>query len=158
MANWRAKKSRMYFHVTKQKYKEASHHRCAHCNKLTNFLEGGSGAPFIVSCISRENGKTRLIDDGKRGGDNQWAAHSETVHTIGVDLIPAIADLLICKMCQSVSPNALLEWMDLHLGTDDLPDAFQGCPVHASDQRAVVSAVWSRQVHGWRFGVMNGCP
>ena len=46
--------------------------------------------------------------------------------------------------------------MDLHFGADDLPDTFWGCPVHACDQRAAVMAVWSLQVHGWRFGVL--CP
>ena len=47
---------------------------------------------------------------------------------------------------------------NLQLGTDDLLDAFRGCPVRAGDQRAAVVAVWSPQVHGWSFGVMNGCP
>ena len=48
--------------------------------------------------------------------------------------------------------------MDLHLCTDVLPDAIRGCPVHAGEQRAAVVAVWQLHVHGWRFGVLNGCP
>ena len=50
------------------------------------------------------------------------------------------------------------EWLQLQLGTDDLPDAFRGCPLHETQQRATVVAVWSPVKRGWVFGVMNGCP
>ena len=88
MENWCAKKSNMYFHLRllnkqkrfgTQKYEEASHNCCAPCKKLTHFLERGSVAPFIVSYTSKENGTTRLVDDGRRGGQNQWAALNETL-------------------------------------------------------------------------------
>ena len=125
----------------RQKYKEASHNRCAPCKKSTNFLDRGSGAPIIVSCTLKEMVKTRLIDDGKRGGQNQWAALNESIYTIGVDLISAIADRLICKTSQSGSSKTLRGWMDVLLCTGDLPDAFRGCTVHAGDQRAAVVAV-----------------
>ena len=100
----------------------------------------------------------RLVDDGKRGSQNQSAALNETKNTIGVKLFPAIADMLICKIRQSGPSNTLQERMDLHLGINDIPDAFRGCPVHAGDKGAAVVAVWSSQVHGWRLGAMSGCP
>merc|ERR1712051_388948 len=42
--------------------------------------------------------------------------------------------------------------------TDDLPDAFRGCPLREEDRRAAVVAVWSPQAGGWQFVLMHGCP
>ena len=49
-------------------------------------------------------------------------------------------------------------WFQLQLGTDDLPDAFRGCPVHPTQQRAAVITVWDQEDQCWKFGVMKGCP
>ena len=100
--------------------------------------------------------KERLIDDGKRGGQNNWSAMHETIYTIGLDLVPTLAHHLVqqCKETYGDLPG----WFQLQLGTDDLPDAFRGCPIHPSQQRAAVVAVWDAADHGWKFGVMKGCP
>ena len=62
--------------------------------------ERRSGAPFIISWILRGMVKRDLSMVEKRRS-TQWAAPNETTHTIGVGLIPAIADMLICKVRQS---------------------------------------------------------
>ena len=56
------------------------------------------------------------------------------------------------------SPEQLPEWLHLDIGTEDLPDAFRGCPLLPEHQRAVVVAVWHPREQAWRFGVMLGCP
>ena len=51
-----------------------------------------------------------------------------------------------------------VSWLELCLGTDDLPDAFRGVPLHEADQRAAIIAVYDPQARGWRFVQMHGCP
>ena len=46
---------------------------------------------------------------------------------------------------------ALPPWLVFELGTDDLPDAFRGCPVRSGDRRGAVVAIWSPVARAWRF-------
>ena len=97
-----------------------------------------------------------MIDDGRRGGQNDWSAMGETIYTIGLDLVPALAHGLSAKAIGTY--GRLPPWFQLQLGTDDLPDAFRGCPVHPTQQRAAVITVWDQEDQCWKFGVMKGCP
>ena len=118
----------------------------------------GRWRPIYRFLVRQADGKTRLIDDGRRGGQNQWSALEETIFTIGIDTVPSIVKLLVDRVrAQHPGPD-LPDWFQLQLGTDDLPDAFRGCPIHPDQQRAAVVAVWSPSHGAWRFGVMNGCP
>ena len=80
----------------------------------------------------------------------------ETIFTIGLDFVPALAAHLVHK-AQEVY-GELPPWFHLQMGTDDLPDAFRGCPVKPDQQRAAVVSVWDPHAEAWRFGVMKGCP
>ena len=110
----------------------------------------------IYRFLLHQGDKARLIDDGKRGGDNAWSSMAETIFTIGLVIVPAMAHLLAQKAQDTY--GELPPWFQLQLGTDDLPDAFRGCPVHPDQQRASVVAVWHPTEKAWRFGVMRGCP
>ena len=118
----------------------------------------GKWRPIHRFIVRQSDGKARLIDDGKRGGQNQWATLEETIYTIGIDTVPAMIKMLIDKTAKLYDGMGLPEWFHLQLGTDDLPDAFRGCPINPAQQSAAVVAVWSPQKHQWMFGVMKGCP
>merc|ERR1712051_759207 len=93
-----------------------------------------------------------------RGGQHAHATLEETIYTIGIDTFPQIAKLVVERVRSHQTARKLPEWLQLQLGTDDLPDAFRGCPLHASQQHAAAIAIWSPVKRGWAFGVMNGCP
>ena len=110
----------------------------------------------IYRFLLHQGDKDRLIDDGRRGGQNDWSAMQETIFTIGLDLVPAMAYHLATLAKELY--GALPPWFHLQIGTDDLPDAFRGCPIHPEQQRAAVIAIWVPQDKAWRFGIMQGCP
>ena len=123
----------------------------------------GRWRPIHRFLVRQADGKVRLIDDGRRGKQNEFASLSETIYTIGIDTVPSVAALLVdtvrtVRRHDLGSDLPLPEWFRLTMGTDDLPDAFRGCPVLPEHQRAVVVAVWTPPVRAWRFGVMKGCP
>ena len=45
---------------------------------------------------------------------------------------------------------------ELVLSTDDLPDAYRGCPVHPDDLPASTIAVWHPQSCKWVFFMLQG--
>ena len=119
----------------------------------------GKWRPIHRFLVHQADGKRRLIDDGRRGQQNQWAAMPETIFTIGVDFAPQVATAL----------HRLLEFLDdghddkmdleqLTFIIADLPDAFRGLPVAPADQRATVVAVFDGSANEWRFTTMFGCP
>ncbi|CAK0807283.1 unnamed protein product, partial [Prorocentrum cordatum] len=123
----------------------------------------GRWRPLHRFLVCQADGKLRLIDNGHRGRQNEFAAVAETIYTIGIDTVPSVAALLV-KSVQAEARRAgrpelpFPEWFRLDMGTDDLPDAFRGCPVLPDHQRAVVVAIWSPTERDWKFGVMKGCP
>merc|ERR1712051_362434 len=78
-----------------------------------------------------------------RGGQHAHATLEETIYTIGIDTVPQIAKLVVEKVRSHQQARELPDWLQLQLGTDDLPDAFRGCPLHSSQQCAAVVAIWS---------------
>ena len=46
-------------------------------------------------------------------------------------------------------------WLDVRVGTDDLPDAYRGHPVAAEHLRFSIVSLWV-QGQGWRFSLLWG--
>ena len=125
--------------------------------ELDTRFAAGNWRP-IYRFLIVQGDKSRLIDDGRRGGQNSWSSMSETIYTISLDMVPAIAHRLAQSALRmyghqtdptnhtnpTTSPT-LPDWFHLELGTDDLPDAFRGCPIHPDQQRAAVVAVWNEE-------------
>ena len=103
-------------------------------------------------------GWKRLIDDGRRGHQNDWAAIREKIYTISVDFVPAVASAVAAAAEDTAADGDDLEWADVLLSTADLPDAFRGLPIHPDDQRAAIIAIWHLARQEWMFTVMDGCP
>ena len=100
-----------------------------------------------------------MIDDGRRGGQNAASAVAETIRCIGADFVPHTAAAVRQQVQQPWQEMGLdVDWLEMFIGTDDLPDAFRGCPLAEEDQRASVVAVWSPEAEGWRYVLMHGCP
>ena len=127
-------------------------------DELSKKFDEGRWRPIYRFLVRQADGKTRLIDDGRRGGQNDWSALEDKIFTRGIDTVPSIVKLLVDRVRAQHPGQELPDWLQLQLGTDDLPDAFRGCPIHPDQRRAAVVAVWSPAGHGWRCGVMNGCP
>ena len=49
----------------------------------------------IPRFVLRQSDKLRMIDDGRRGGQNAAASLSETIRCIGVDFVPQVASVLV---------------------------------------------------------------
>ena len=122
----------------------------------------GRWRPLYRFLVRQGDGKVRPIDDGRRGKQNSFSSLAETIYTISVDVVPAWAACVV-RACQQegkagASPDELPDWLHLDIGTEDLPDAFRGCPLLPEHQPAVVVAIWHPHKAAWRFGVMLGCP
>ena len=100
----------------------------------------------------------RLIDDGRKGRQNEWASLHETIFTVGIDFIPAVASAVADVLDYTAEPEVDTEWSDLLMSTTDLPDAFRGLPIAPADRRAAVVAVWHPRRREWMFTIMDGCP
>ena len=62
--------------------------------------------------------------------------------------------LLILSLADAFAgcePELLDDDLELELGTEDLPDAYRGCPVHPVDERASIIAVWSPEAAAFVF-------
>ena len=88
---------------------------------------------------------------GADGGQNDCSTLGETIFTIGIDTVPAMVKLLVDRVRSKHPDTKLPSWFQLQLGTDDLPEAFRGCPIHPDQQRAAAVAIWSPKDHGWIF-------
>ena len=56
---------------------------------------------------------------------------------------------MLLATCMLVSPPPTLssEDLEVEVGTDDLPDAYRGCPVHPNDYNVSIVAIWNPQSH-----------
>eukprot|EP00434_Breviolum_minutum_P017681 symbB.v1.2.015606.t1/scaffold1172.1/size134038/3 len=95
------------------------------------------------------DGKQRAIDDARKSGRNTATCLHETIHTVHLDFIAAVAGMadraLPCKP----------PWFGCRLGTDDLPEAYRGLPVSEDQLRYSIVCIFLPGV-GWRFSVMYG--
>jgi hypothetical protein len=110
----------------------------------------------IQSC-----GKERIIDNAKKSGHNLFTELLETIFTTSPERVASavrlIMDIVVKYEHLDVSDvEAALQWIQDYLdwlvftfSTDDLPDAYRGCPVAPCDQAVSIVAVWTPE--GWRF-------
>eukprot|EP00435_Cladocopium_sp_Y103_P044302 s412_g12.t1 len=106
---------------------------------------------IVQSC-----GKMRVIDNARKTGHNSHTSMSETISTTSVDFIASSARMVAQALCGSHhTPAAYLEWLQLRIGTDDLPDAYRGLPVCDDHLRYSMVAIHVPDL-GWRFTTLWG--
>ena len=129
------------------------------CSPLRTALEmddlfGVGGWRFVERfLIIQPDGKKRAIDNARKSGHNAHTTMHETISTVNVDFCASVARMLHTEMPFSLGEPP--EWLDLRLGTDDLPDAYRGLPVADSHLPFSNVAIFVPGV-GWRFTCMWG--
>eukprot|EP00439_Symbiodinium_sp_Y106_P049214 s186_g6.t1 len=144
----------------------------------------GGWRPLERFLIVQPDGKQRVIDNAKRTGHNDHVQMLETIFTVSVDFIacavrdvlnllsadghdlpPTVSvDFIACAVRDVLNllsadghdlPPQVDSWLDVRVGTDDLPDAYRGHPVKQSQLNFSVVAVFVPNV-GWRFVILWG--
>ena len=103
--------------------------------------------------ITQPDGKQRAIDNARKGGHNHHTTMPETISTVNVDFVAALARMVDSAFALDRLPPPC--WLDLRLGTDDLPDAYRGLPVCDEHLRYSNVAIYVPD-QGWRFTTMYG--
>ena len=106
----------------------------------------GRWRPMPRFLITQSCGKSRAIDDARRGQHNEATDPSETIYTIDPDFIPSVLQHMV-----DVHVSQGAHWPDMEMSTDDLPDAYKSCPVVQEHQCVCVIAVWHVTLHIWVF-------
>ena len=117
----------------------------------------GQRRPLERFAIRQADGKTRMIDNAKRTKHNAFTSMSETIFTVSIDMIASVAASISANLDLNPATDTMttFPWLNLRLGTDDLPDAYRGLPVHPDHQRFSVVAIYVPGT-GWRFTVLWG--
>ena len=117
----------------------------------------GGWRPLERFLIVQPDGKQRVIDNAKRTGHNDHVQMLETIFTVSVDFIAcAIRDVVnLISDDGDVLPAQVDDWLDVRIGTDDLPDAYRGHPVLQNHLKFSVVAIFVPNV-GWRFVILWG--
>eukprot|EP00435_Cladocopium_sp_Y103_P025373 s2946_g6.t1 len=117
----------------------------------------GAGAwrPMERFLIQQADGKTRAIDNCRRTGHNAATTLYETITTVNVDAIATFSRMVCDALELATPPEDRFPWLDLRIGTDDLPDAYRGLPV-AHDQMPYSYVAIHVPAAGWRFTPMYG--
>ena len=112
----------------------------------------GRWRPLERFLIKQADGKKRVIDNAKKTCHNACTSLHETISTTNIDFVANIAsDILHAfKLCSGPHDDPDLQWLDLRIGTDDLPDAYRGLPVAPKHQAASVIAIFLPG-EGWAF-------
>ena len=123
---------------------------------MDNLYGRGGWKPLERFLIVQSCGKQRVIDNGRKTGHNRHTILSETISTTSVDFIASTARMVTQEL-QSTHPQPCgqIEWLQLRIGTDDLPDAYRGLPVCEEHLRYSVVAVYIPDL-GWRFTTLWG--
>lgn len=101
----------------------------------------GQWRPMERFMILQADGKKRVIDNARKSLHNTHTELFETIHTVSVDFVAAVASMISHR---SADEDEFPEWIQLRLGTDDLPDAYRGVPVNDAHQRfSVVAGICS---------------
>ena len=117
----------------------------------------GRWRPLERFLIKQSDGKKRVIDNAKKTLHNSCTSLNETISTTNIDFVANVAsDILQAFQLQSSPLDDLaLQWLDLRVGTDDLPDAYRGLPVASHHQAASIIAVFLPG-EGWAFTLLWG--
>lgn len=120
--------------------------------ELDDRFGAGNWRPMERFMIVQADGKRRVIDNARKSLHNENTEMFETIHTVSVDFVAAVASMLSQSgLASSEEPD----WIQLRLGTDDLPDAYRGLPVCDSHLRYSIVAVYVAPL-GWRFTILHG--
>ena len=113
--------------------------------------------PLERFLITQPCGKQRVIDNARKTQHNQATMMSETIYTVHLDFIAAVAADLSTKLGLGAPAweSSDLDWFHLRLGTDDLPDAYRALPVEPAQQGFSVIAIFVPG-EGWRFTLLYG--
>ncbi|OLP99622.1 hypothetical protein AK812_SmicGene17832 [Symbiodinium microadriaticum] len=116
----------------------------------------GAWRPMERFLLQQSEGKLRLVDNCRKTDHNSHAQLQETIFTVSVDFIATcvrdVFQVVASVPDPSSDPAAFLQ---VRLGTDDLPDAYRGHPVQDSHLRFSVVSVFVPGT-GWRFTVLYG--
>eukprot|EP00435_Cladocopium_sp_Y103_P010075 s1670_g2.t1 len=117
----------------------------------------GQWRPLERFAITQADQKIRMIDNARRTEHNAHTSMPETIFTVSIDMIASVAAALgsALQLSPDVDTQAKFPWLSLRLGTDDLPDAYRGLPVHPDHQRFSIVAVYVPE-QGWRFTILWG--
>ena len=109
----------------------------------------GQWRPFERFMVIQSDGKQRCIDNARKSGHNRHTTMFETICTTSVDFIACTTSMLLEEVGED------REWLQVRLGTDDLPDAYRGLPVHPDHQRFSIISLFHPQ-RGWQFSLLFG--
>ena len=121
---------------------------------------GPGGWRFIPRFLLKQRMRDRVIDDGKRGGQNQCTRGAETIYAISVDWLGECISSMTAEVaklhCQEEASTeeilrTLPSWFCPTMGVDDLPDAYRGCPIRREDQPGCIIALWHPDRNRWVF-------
>ena len=104
---------------------------------------------------------------GARGEQNSYTALLETIYTISVDFVAQSTMLLllwVVKLWTDADPSSSVDqliqvlpsWAQPELGTDDMPDAYNGTPVAPSQACANFTAVFNVEDGCWMYSEQDG--
>lgn len=91
----------------------------------------------------------------------------ETIPTVNIDFIPAAIRMVLLAIlmraglslgfdtCWESLHTTVPDWLQVRIGTDDLPDAHRSHPTAMGQLCVSVTAVYVPNV-GWRFVIMFG--
>ena len=106
--------------------------------------------------IAQSCGKQRVIDNARRTGHNRHTLLGETICTTSVDFIASVARMTAQALfADATHAPEELDWLQLRIGTDDLPDAYRVLPVCDDHLRFSIVAIHVGNV-GWRFTTLWG--
>ena len=117
----------------------------------------GQWRPLERFLITQPCGKQRVIDNARKTQHNAATTLHETIYTVHLDFIDSVAADLSAKLnlAQPPATTTGFDWLNLRLGTDDLPDAYRALPVCPQHQGFSVVAVFVPGL-GWRFTKLFG--
>ena len=103
----------------------------------------------------------RVIDDGRRGGQNAATISNDTIVTIGADWLAEVMGAaarevnLVWGDGAAISPAPLLaclpDWFNILIDLKDLPSAYKGTPILPEHIRAANLEVWDAVTFRWLF-------
>lgn len=98
-----------------------------------------------------QGSKLRCIDDGKRSLHNLGQEIYEKIHHCSAEFGGTIA---VYAARQVAGPWP--EWMQVHMGTDDLNEAYRGCPTSEASARWSIVLVFDVIANAWAGSMMYG--
>ena len=117
----------------------------------------GRWRPLERFLIKQADGKKRMIDNARKTLHNSCTSLHETISTTNIDFVANVASDVLRAFHLKSSPldDPDLHWLDLRVGTDDLPDAYRALPVAPPHQAASIIAIFILG-EGWAFTLLWG--